>query len=64
MGSMLSLSSYSASSGSKASDNPPSTKQYICYMCSKTFDIIETLDSDKRLKHSKLGQPKSPAGVG
>ena len=58
MGSTLS------SSSSKASTKPPSTKQYICYMCSKTFDSIEILDSHKRLEHSELGQSKPPAGVG
>jgi hypothetical protein len=27
-------------------------------------DSVETLDSHKRLEHSKLGPPKPPAGVG
>lgn len=41
------------------------TKQrsYICYMCSKIFDSIETLDSHKKLEHGELGQSKPPAGV-
>ena len=58
MGSTLS------SSSSKTSTKPPSTKQYIWYMCSKMFDIIETLESHKRLEHSELGLSKPPAGVG
>jgi hypothetical protein len=56
-------------SSSKTTKTEPqsssSTKQrsYICYMCSKIFDSIETLDSHKRFEHSELGQSKPPAGV-
>jgi hypothetical protein len=58
MGSTLS------SSGSRVSAKP--AKQYICYMCSKTFDNIETLDSHKRLEHagSESGRPQPPARAG
>ena len=61
--------SISVSSSSSKTAEPQSssstTKQrsYICYMCSKIFDSIETLDSHKRLEHSELGQSKPPAGV-
>ena len=58
------LSSSSSSSRSRASTKP-SAKQYMCYMCSKIFDSIETLDSHKRLEHSnKPRQSKPPAEVG
>ena len=56
MGSTLS------SSPSESRTKP--TKQFICYICNKTFDSVETLDSHKRLEHSESGQPKPPAGVG
>ena len=57
MGSTLS------SSGDRAASAKPS-KQYICYMCSKTFDRARTLDSDHRLEHSESGYSMPPAGVG
>ena len=57
--------SISVSSSKKTEPQSSSTKQrsYICYMCSKIFDSIETLDSHKRLEHSELGQSKPPAGI-
>jgi hypothetical protein len=51
-----------SSSPSESRTKP--TKQFICYMCDKTFDSVETLDSHKTLEHSELGQSKRPAGVG
>jgi hypothetical protein len=58
--------SVSSSKITEPQSSSSTTKQrsYICYMCSKTFDSVETLDSHKRLEHSELGQPKPPAGVG
>jgi hypothetical protein len=55
-----------ATSGSTARTKP---KQYICYLCSKTFDAIDILDSHKRLDHgsTETGEsikPQAPAGVG
>ncbi len=47
-----------ASSGS-ATTKP---KQHRCNICGMTFDSVETLNSHKRLDHSKSSQP--PAGVG
>jgi hypothetical protein len=60
--------SVSVSSSSNTTTKPTSlssTKQrsYICYMCSKIFDSIETLDSHKRFEHSE-GDSKPIAGVG
>lgn len=51
------------------STNRNKPKQYICYLCSKTFDEINTLSSHKRLEHgtSESGErskPQAPAGVG
>ena len=51
-------------SESSSSNRSKPVKQLICYMCSKTFDSIETLDSHKRLEHSEIGRPQSLAGVG
>ena len=55
-----------ASSGSTTRTK---SKQYICYLCSKTFDSIDTLNSHKRLDHGSTEsgesiKPQSPAGVG
>lgn len=56
-----------ASSGSTTTRAKP--KQYICYLCSKTFDSIDTLNSHKRLDHGstesgKSTKPQPPAGMG
>ena len=60
--------SVSSSNTTKTKPKPPSssTRQrgYMCYMCSKIFDSIETLDSHKRLEHGELGQSKPPVGAG
>lgn len=53
------MDSILSSSPSESRTKP--IKQFICHMCSKTFDTIETLDSHKRLEHS---ESKPPAGVG
>jgi hypothetical protein len=37
-----------AISGSTTKTKP---KQYICYLCSKTFDDIDILNSHKKLDH-------------
>jgi uncharacterized Zn-finger protein len=55
------------SSGSTTTRTKP--KQYICYLCSKTFDSIDTLNSHKRLDHGSTEsgestKPRPPAGVG
>jgi predicted nucleic acid-binding Zn ribbon protein len=39
------------------------TKQYRCDVCGKTFDIIEILNSHKRLDHDESGTSHIPAGV-
>jgi uncharacterized Zn-finger protein len=54
-----------ASSGSTTRTKP---KQYICYLCNKTFDDIDTLNSHKKLDHgsTETGErtkPQLPAGV-
>jgi uncharacterized Zn-finger protein len=47
------------------SSNPnKSTKQYVCKVCSKSFDSAETLDSHQRFEHNETGYPKPIAGVG
>jgi uncharacterized Zn-finger protein len=56
-----------ASSGSTTTRTKP--KQYICYLCNKTFDSIDTLNSHKRLDHGsnvsgESTKPQPPAGVG
>lgn len=53
-------------SGSTSRTKP---KQYICYLCSKTFDDVDTLNSHKRLDHGRAEsgestRPQPPAGVG
>ena len=53
-----------ASKSASSNRSNPQQNRYICYMCSKTFDSIETLDSHKRLEHSEPGRPQSLAGVG
>jgi hypothetical protein len=55
-----------AISGSTTRTKP---KQYICYLCSKTFDDIDILNSHKRLDHGSTETGESiklqaPAGVG
>jgi hypothetical protein len=40
---------------STAPSTIPAAKQNICYLCSNTFDSIETLESNKRLEHNELG---------
>jgi hypothetical protein len=47
----------------QSSSSTTKQRSYICYMCSKIFDSIETLDSHKKLEHGELGQSKPPAGV-
>jgi hypothetical protein len=54
-----------ASSGSTTRTKP---KQYICYLCSKTFDDIDILNSHKKLDHGSIERgetikPQLPAGV-
>ena len=51
-------------SESSSSNRSKPVKHFICYMCSKTFDSIETLESHKRFEHNGLEQFKPPAGVG
>jgi hypothetical protein len=51
-------------SESSSSNRSKPVKQYICYMCSKTFDSVETLDSHKRFEHNETGYSKPIAGVG
>ena len=51
-------------SASISSNKSNSTKQYVCKVCSKSFDIAETLDSHQRFEHSESGHSKPPAGVG
>jgi hypothetical protein len=51
-------------SASISSNTYKSTKQYVCNLCSKSFDSAETLDSHKRFEHNELEQYKPPAGVG
>ena len=56
----------SATSSSSTTRTKP--KQYICYLCSKTFDNIDVLNSHKRLDHgsTETGEstkPQPPAGV-
>ena len=53
------------SSGSSTSTKP---KQYTCYLCSKTFDNIDILNSHKKLDHgtTETGEtikPQPSAGV-
>ena len=61
----ISVSSSSSKTAESQSSSPVTNQRsFICYICSKIFDSIETLDSHKRLEHSELGQPKPPAGVG
>ena len=53
------------SSGPTTSTKP---KQYICNLCSKTFDSIDILNSHKRLDHGtretgESTKPQPPAGV-
>jgi hypothetical protein len=55
----------SASSGSTTRTKP---KQYICYLCSKTFDDIDILNSHKKLDHGSTEtgdkiKPQAPLGV-
>jgi uncharacterized Zn-finger protein len=55
-----------AASGSTTRTRP---KQCICYLCSKTFDDNDILNSHKRLDHgsTETGEsikPQAPAGVG
>ena len=49
--------------GESSSLNRSKVKQYICYICSKTFDNIETLESHKRFEHSEVGRPQPLPGV-
>ena len=49
---------------SSSSNRSKPVRQFICYMCSKTFDSIETLESHKRFEHSEVGRPQPLAGVG
>ncbi|MGA8106036.1 MAG: hypothetical protein WB815_05220 [Nitrososphaeraceae archaeon] len=54
---------------SSGSSNKTKHKQYICYLCSKTSDNIDILNSHKRLEHGSTGiggstKPQGPAGVG
>ncbi|MGB7679728.1 MAG: hypothetical protein WBL49_13035 [Nitrososphaeraceae archaeon] len=54
---------------SSGSSNKTKHKQYICYLCSKTFDNIDILNSHKRLEHGSTGiggstKPQGPTGVG
>jgi hypothetical protein len=55
--------------GSSGSTTRTKPKQYICYLCSKTFDSIDILNSHKKLDHgsTETGEgikPQAPAGVG
>ena len=56
-----------ADTSSSTNRNKP--KPYICNLCSKTFDDIDTLNSHKRLDHGSTEngertKPQAPAGVG
>jgi uncharacterized Zn-finger protein len=52
-------------SSSVSSNTAKSTKQYVCKVCSKSFDSAETLDSHPRFEHSEAGGHSQPlAGVG
>jgi hypothetical protein len=53
-----------SSSGSSSTGDRSKPKQYLCEMCDKSFDSLDTLDSHKRLDHSESGKSQSPAGVG
>jgi hypothetical protein len=56
--------------GAATSDSAARTKpkQYICYLCSKTFDNINILNSHKKLDHGSRKirentKPQPPAGA-
>jgi uncharacterized Zn-finger protein len=52
-------------SASVSSNTNKSTRQYVCKVCSKSFDSAETLDSHQRFEHSEAGGHSQPlAGVG
>jgi uncharacterized Zn-finger protein len=47
-----------------SSNTNKSTKQYVCNVCSKSFDSAETLDSHQRFELSEAGHSQPLAGVG
>jgi uncharacterized Zn-finger protein len=51
-------------SASISSNTNKSTKQYVCNVCSKSFDSAETLDSHQRFELSEAGHSQPLAGVG
>jgi uncharacterized Zn-finger protein len=51
-------------SASVSSNTAKSTRQYVCKVCSKSFDSAETLSSHQRFEHGEPGHSKPPAGVG
>jgi hypothetical protein len=51
-------------SASISSNTAKSTKQYVCNVCRKPFDSVETLSSHQRFEHSDPGRSKPPARVG
>ena len=53
-----------SSTDSSSRGNRNTRKQHRCEICGKSFDSLDTLDSHKRLDHSKSGKSQSPAGVG